>query len=45
MWVCTGERREKVGENTDMKENVGSQNMREKAPQKQGLSGVQWTWI
>lgn len=43
MWVCTGERREKVGENTDMKENVGSQNMRGKAPQKYSLSGVQWT--
>lgn len=30
MWVCTGERREKVRENTEMKENVGSQNMRER---------------
>lgn len=30
MWVCTGESREKVRENTEMKENVVSQNMRER---------------
>lgn len=43
---CAGESIEKVRENTEIKENVVSQNMREKAQQKGGVSGVgEWTWI